>query len=90
MQLSQTLKINGRGKKATITCLGCDHVFGPQTENWKNTANLAEEKMNTLGVPYTTGDEVLLRSFSCPGCGVLLDTELAMLGEPFLEDKIFD
>ncbi|MFT7461639.1 MAG: acetone carboxylase gamma subunit [Planctomycetota bacterium] len=90
MQLSQTLKIEGRGDKATVSCLGCEHDFGSQSDHWKNAANLNEEKMNTMGAPYTTGEAVLLRSFSCPGCGVLLDTELAMAGEAFLEDKIFD
>jgi acetone carboxylase gamma subunit len=89
MQLSQTLKINGHGDKATVSCLNCDHEFGSQTRNWKHAAQLNEEKMNTLGVPYTTGEGVLLRSFSCPECGVLLDTELGMAGDVFLEDKIF-
>jgi acetone carboxylase gamma subunit len=89
MQLSQTLKINGQGDKATVSCLNCEHDFGSQTSNWKHSAQLIEEKMNTMGVPYTTGEGVLLRSFSCPGCGVLLDTELAIAGEAFLEDKIF-
>lgn len=90
MQLSQTLKINGHGDKATVSCLSCKHEFGSQALNWKHSAQLNEEKMNTLGVPYTTGEGVLLRSFSCPECGVLLDTELAMVGDAFLEDKIFD
>ena len=90
MQLSQTLKISETGDRATVSCLRCDHSFGAQTENWKNAAHLTEEKMNRLGAPYTTGEGVLLRSFTCPGCGVLLETELAMAGEPFLQDRIFD
>jgi acetone carboxylase gamma subunit len=90
MQLSQTLNISGRGDSAAINCVGCGHEFGLQTENWKKTANLQEEKMNSMGAPYTTGEGVLLRSFSCPDCGSLLDTELAMAGEAFLEDIIFD
>jgi acetone carboxylase gamma subunit len=90
MQLTQTLKLTGSGNEATVSCLRCDHEFGAQSENWKNAAHLNEEKMNTLGPPYTTGESVLLRSFTCPACAVLLDTEIATAGEAFLVDKIFD
>ena len=49
-----------------------------------------EEILKQLGGPYTTGDEVRLRKFSCPGCGLLLDCELALPEDPFLEDVIYD
>ena len=45
--------------------------------------------MQTLGGPYASGGEVLLRSFSCPDCGTLLETETAMQGDPYLHDKVF-
>ncbi len=90
MQLSQTLKISGIAKQKTVRCNQCDHAFGLQTENWKNSANVIEQTMSTLGGPYTSGEGVLLRSFNCPNCGLLLDTEIAMKDDPFLEDIIFD
>ena len=31
-------------------------------------------------------ERVVLRLFSCPGCGALLDTETALPEDPFLED----
>jgi len=90
MQLTQSLKIDGRGDKAKISCQDCQHDFGPQSTNWKNTAHMTEQPMNSMGTPYTTGEGVLLRSFSCPTCGLLLDTELAMTEDEFLEDIIFE
>ena len=37
---------------------------------------------------YTTDERLLLREFACPGCGGLLDTEIALPGDPFLEDSL--
>jgi acetone carboxylase gamma subunit len=30
----------------------------------------------------------VIRRFSCPSCGALLDSETALPGEPFLEDVV--
>jgi hypothetical protein len=40
------------------------------------------------GAAYSVSDKVLLRRFSCGGCGALLDTEMALPGEPFLDDVV--
>ncbi len=37
---------------------------------------------------YTTIDDLLLREFMCPGCGALLDSEVALPGDPFLKDRV--
>ena len=86
MQISHSLIIEDKN----IQCKECRHALGPAKSNWKNSANLDELNMKQLGSPYTTGDKVLLRNFYCPGCGLLLDTELAMPGDPFLEDLIVE
>ncbi|NKB36812.1 MAG: hypothetical protein GKR93_06515 [Gammaproteobacteria bacterium] len=85
MQLSQTLCI----KDQSIRCSHCDHSLGKQEKNWKHAANLDEVYLQQLGSPYTTGDEVVLRRFSCPGCGYLLDSEISMPEDPYLEDSLF-
>jgi acetone carboxylase gamma subunit len=36
----------------------------------------------------TAQPEVVLRRFSCPECGALLDTETAMPDDPFLDDVL--
>jgi len=86
MQLSHTLNAN----KNTVSCIGCGHSLGPTTSNWKISANLDEQYLKELGSPYTTGEQVMLRKFSCPACGALLDSELALPEDPFLEDIIYD
>ena len=47
-----------------------------------------ERKLADVAPVYTTSDNLLLREFVCPGCGALLDTEIALPGDPFLEDKV--
>ena len=77
---------------ATNPQAACKHCGGNLADgdgNWKETAVLQETPMRSLGGPYASGGEVLLRSFSCPACGTLLDTETAMRGDPYLHDQIF-
>ena len=71
------------------TCKHCGHALAASDVNWKETAVLQETPMKSLGGPYASGGEVLLRSFGCPGCGIMLDTETAMQGDPYLHDRIF-
>ncbi len=86
MQLTHTLTIRDK----SVHCTDCGYTFSRVTTNWKTAANLDEEILKQLGGPYTTGDEVRLRKFSCPGCGLLLDCEMALPEDPFLEDVIYD
>ena len=85
MRLSQTLDLDG----TSIVCGHCGHGLCDKDVNWKEKAILNETPMRTLGNPYSTDEQVLLRVFSCPNCGALLDTETAMKDDPFLHDKIF-
>ena len=86
-RLSATLEIAA----GEIPCRKCAHALGPNGKPWKRRAALSETAMRGVaGVPYSGGEAVLLRRFSCPGCGALLDTETAMPGDPFLDDVLFD
>jgi acetone carboxylase gamma subunit len=50
---------------------------------------LDETRMKkAAGTAYDSADKVLLRRFYCPGCGALLDSEMALPGEPFLDDLV--
>ena len=75
---------------APVTCKHCGEGPAEGDNNWKECAGLQETAMQTLGGPYASGGEVLLRSFCCPGCGALLETETAMQGDPYLHDQIFN
>ena len=74
--------------KPQAACRHCGGSPGAGDGNWKESAALQETPMQSLGGPYASGGEVMLRSFSCAGCGVLLDTETAMQGDPYLNDRL--
>lgn len=85
-RISPTLEVNGESR---IACVKCGHAFGPAGAPWKQSARLGEKPMRGAGgAPYSAGEKVLLRSFFCPGCGALLDTETALPGDPFLDDVV--
>lgn len=85
MRLSHALK----AERAKVVCAQCEEALCDLSSHWKENAALNETPMDRLGSPYSTGEQVLLRLFSCPHCGALLDTETALPGEPFLRDEIF-
>lgn len=89
MRLSNTLSIEPRAGQSRVVCAACNHDLAAADASWKQQAVLHEQAANDLPGPYRTGRGLLLRQFACPGCGALLDTELALPGEPFLEDRLF-
>ena len=89
MQISQTLKLIESNDKRLIACSKCEHRFGSASENWKQDAILHEQPIHTLGETYTVDEKILIRTFVCPDCGVLLDTEVALADDPFLQDIIY-
>ena len=89
MRMSRTLNISDSNGQAIISCSKCDNSIAPAADSWKQQAVLHEQVMNSLGDPFVAGDEVILRFFACPACGTLLDTEIAMKEDGFLEDRIF-
>ncbi len=85
-RLSAALEIEA----GEIRCRKCAHALGPGGAPWKHAAALDESPLRqAAGAPYSGGGEsVILRHFSCPGCGALLDTETALPGDPFLDDVV--
>lgn len=86
MRLSPTLALT---PAKALACAACGHVIGPAGEPWKPLAALRERPLKDLGEAYPTRDDFMLREFSCPECGALLDSETAVAGDPFLDDVIF-
>jgi acetone carboxylase gamma subunit len=89
MRYSNSLNIKTEQGIKTLCCSRCNTTVSPANEPWKKSAVLLERPMLELAGPYTVGEKVLLRSFACPHCGVLLDTELAQEGDDFLDDRLF-
>jgi acetone carboxylase gamma subunit len=90
MRMSHTLKISQSNEKRMATCSKCGHFISPADDSWKMQAVLEEKVISEMGGPFSSADQVILRCFACPSCGVLLDTEIAMKNDPFLEDRIFE
>ena len=83
MRISESLVITG-GKTA---CLACGHELAKMGSPWKPHATLKNQPVGALpGAGTAIEEKVVLRLFSCPDCGALLDTETAMPEDPFLED----
>lgn len=88
MRYSNTLSIEKTAGAMRVICAACKQDLAAADASWKRQAALQEHPAHELPGPYRTGQGLLLRQFSCPGCGALLDTELALPGEPFLEDRL--
>jgi acetone carboxylase gamma subunit len=74
-----------------VCCRGCGREVALSGTPWKPGAALDETPMRgAAGAAYGGGERVLLRRFCCPGCGALLDCEIALDGDPFLNDVICD
>jgi len=90
MRLSSTLNIsNPSGGTRQITCAKCGQAVGPAGEPWKHRVALNERPIKELGTTYKLQETVVLREFACPGCQALLDTEIALKDDPFLDDVLF-
>lgn len=84
----------GREKKRWC-CLACSTDLGPISQNYK-------EACATLTAPITASnphvgdyrrfidDEPVFRQFFCPGCGRLIENEVAIAGDPPLRDIELD
>ncbi|MEM9606198.1 MAG: hydantoinase B/oxoprolinase family protein [Actinomycetota bacterium] len=70
-------------------CGACGHVLtaDPRTP-WKAGLVPLERRMSDVSCAYTTSDEVVLREWACPHCGVLLDTETTRASDPPLLDIV--
>ena len=89
-RMSATLQIRSLDGQNKVCCEKCGHALGPNGEPWKPNAVLDETPMKDIaGTTYSTAQGVMLRRFSCPGCGTLLDAETALPGAPFLDDVVF-
>lgn len=87
--VSANLEIRATKDGERIACRACGHGLAPAGTPWKGKAALSEISMNGAGgKAYSGAPEALLRRFSCPGCGTLLDSEMALEGEPFLDDIV--
>jgi acetone carboxylase gamma subunit len=86
---SAALVLRKDGGRSTICCRACGAPVSAADRNWRDAAVLREKPLRELDGPYrTSAEELLVRQFFCGECAALLDTEIALPGEPFLDDRI--
>jgi acetone carboxylase gamma subunit len=75
-QLTESLDIELIEGKHVIRCIKCKHTFCRVTENYKNHVPIREYPLSRSGPSRMAGGRFILREFYCPGCGLMLDTEV--------------
>lgn len=84
-RISETLVVESKN----IVCVSCGYLLAPSATPWKAKAKLTTVPLTGMpGAASAINPRVVLRRFSCPGCGALLDTETALPEDPFLEDVV--
>ncbi len=81
------------GGARVLACSRCDHVLGDYGHNYKLGLLVDEGEVTLIPLvvdPATFLDETIaFRRFCCPGCQVLMATEIVRAGEPVLQEMIF-
>ena len=86
--LSQTLSVEDRDARAAVCCRGCGYMLDSVSRPWKLAAVLRARPLREVGAIFTTDPALLLREFVCPDCGALLDSEIALPDDPYLDDRL--
>ncbi len=89
--ITDNLRIRIEGGTPHHSCAKCDADLGPTHDNYKDHC-LREDRPVAHAVPLS-GDphryidaEPQFRQFFCPGCGALVENEVALATEPVLHD----
>jgi N-methylhydantoinase B len=91
LTLTDNLVIRGEADGAHHACVKCDADLGPTHDNYKDHC-LAETRPVTHAVPLAgdphryIDDAPEFRQFFCPGCGALVENEIAIATDPVLHD----
>ena len=72
-------------------CARCSTELGPIEDNYKLGCNREDRHISAsnplIGEPRDfINEDVEFRQFSCPGCGALIENEVAVASDPVLED----
>jgi N-methylhydantoinase B len=67
--------------RGAAVCAACGHRLGGLRENWKLQAIEQTQPLTALSALMTSRSFVL-RRYSCPGCGALLDAEMTLPDDP--------
>jgi N-methylhydantoinase B len=91
VRITENLLVRLDGTAPHHCCAKCDSDLGPTTDNYKDHC-LREDKpiqasSPLVGDPHRyIDDEPVFRQFFCPGCGTLIENEIAVTTDPVLHD----
>jgi N-methylhydantoinase B len=90
-EASSGLNVIGDGDSQFWACAACSTELGSATDNYKNACAREDHPVSAsnplIGAPDRfIDDEVTFRQFYCPGCGRLIDNEVAVVTDPVLAD----
>jgi N-methylhydantoinase B len=91
LRVTENLLVRLDGKVAHHCCAKCDSDLGPTADNYKDHClredNPIEASSPLAGDPHRyIDDEPVFRQFFCPGCGTLIENEIALAQDPVLRD----
>jgi N-methylhydantoinase B len=77
-----------RAADGSTQCTWCGERFAGADADWKDRAAVHRVPLSRAGSHRPDDDEFVLIESACPGCGTLLETELAGSDAPPLHDRI--
>jgi N-methylhydantoinase B len=81
------VEVDGSGTPYA-TCENCGTAVGRADDHWKAEAARREEPLSAAGTATSGPGKYCLRTFLCPDCGTLLDTEVARRADPALVSRL--
>jgi len=91
IRITENLLVRLDGAIAHHCCARCDSDLGPTSDNYKDHCLRADNPIQAssplVGDPRRyIDDEPVFRQFFCPGCGTLIENEIAVKTDPVLRD----
>jgi len=91
IRITENLRLRLDGETPHHCCAKCDSDLGPTSDNYKDHClrqdNPIAASSPLVGDPRRYIDEEpVFRQFFCPGCGSLIENEIAVKSDPVLRD----
>jgi N-methylhydantoinase B len=91
LQLTEQIDVRLEGNAPRLSCARCATDLGPTSQNYKESC-IREDNPISWSNPHAGNPERFIdaepvfRQFFCPGCGSLIENEIAVADEPLLAD----
>jgi acetophenone carboxylase len=91
LRVTDNLSVRKRGSRAHHCCARCAADLGPVAENYKDHCLLERQDIGASNPNIGDWRRYLderpeFRQFYCPGCGALIENEIAIASDPVLRD----